>query len=52
MFHSAATAGEKRQAFRDGLASGRLMRFPGAFNPLSAMLIERLAFEGSMSRGR
>jgi methylisocitrate lyase len=46
MFHSAATAGEKRQALRDGLASGRLMRFPGAFNPLSAMLIERLAFEG------
>ncbi len=46
MFHSAATAGEKRQALRDGLASGRLMRFPGAFNPLSAMLIEQLGFEG------
>jgi methylisocitrate lyase len=46
MFHSAATAGEKRQALREGLASGRLMRFPGAFNPLSAMLIERLGFEG------
>ena len=46
MFHSDATAGEKRQALRDGLASGRLMRFPGAFNPLSAMLIEQLGFEG------
>jgi methylisocitrate lyase len=46
MFHSAITAGEKRQALRDGLASGRLMRFPGAFNPLSAMLVERLGFEG------
>ena len=46
MFHSTTTAGEKRQALRDGLASGRLMRFPGAFNPLSAMLIERLGFEG------
>jgi methylisocitrate lyase len=46
MFHSAATAGEKRRALRDGLASGRLMRFPGAFNPLSAMLIEQLGFEG------
>jgi methylisocitrate lyase len=46
MFHSAPAAGEKRQALRDGLASGRLMRFPGAFNPLTAMLIERLGFEG------
>jgi methylisocitrate lyase len=46
MFHSTATAGEKRQALRDGMASGRLMRFPGAFNPLSAMLIQRLGFEG------
>jgi methylisocitrate lyase len=46
MFHSATPAGEKRQVFRDGLASGRLLRFPGAFNPLSAMLIDRLGFEG------
>jgi methylisocitrate lyase len=46
MFHSGTTAAQKRQAFRDGLASGRLMRFPGAFNPLSAMLIERHGFEG------
>jgi methylisocitrate lyase len=46
MFHSVTPAGEKRQALRDGLASGGLMRFPGAFNPLSAMLIERLGFEG------
>ncbi len=46
MFHSATPAGEKRQALRDGLGSGRLLRFPGAFNPLSAMLIDRLGFEG------
>jgi methylisocitrate lyase len=46
MFHSPLPAGEKRQALREGLASGRLLRFPGAFNPLSAMLIERLGFEG------
>ena len=46
MFHSGTTATEKRQALRDGLGSGRLMRFPGAFNPLSAMLIERHGFEG------
>jgi methylisocitrate lyase len=46
MLHSATPAGEKRQLLRDGLASGRLMRFPGAFNPLSAMLVERHGFEG------
>ena len=51
MFHSPTTAGEKRQALRDGLASGRLMRFPGAFNPLSAMLIERSVSRGSTSLG-
>jgi methylisocitrate lyase len=46
MFHSSTAAGEKRQALRDGLASGRLMRFPGAFNPLSALLVEQHGFEG------
>ena len=46
MFRSPASAAEKRLALRAGLASGRLLRFPGAFNPLSALLIERLGFEG------
>jgi methylisocitrate lyase len=46
MFHSSVPATEKRQALRQGLASGQLLRFPGAFNPLSALLIERLGFEG------
>jgi methylisocitrate lyase len=46
MFHSTASAAQRRQALRDGLASGRLLRFPGAFNPLSGMLIERFGFEG------
>lgn len=46
MFHTATTAAERRRVFREGLSSGRLMRFPGAFNPLSAMLIENLGFEG------
>jgi methylisocitrate lyase len=46
LFHAPATAAERRQAFRSGLASGRLLRFPGAFNPLSAMLIEQMGFEG------
>jgi len=46
MPQSPAGAPERRAAFRAGLASGRLLRFPGAFNPLSGMLIERLGFEG------
>jgi methylisocitrate lyase len=46
MLHSPAVAADKRAAFRAGLASGKLQRFPGAFNPLSAMLIARHGFEG------
>ena len=46
MFHSPVAAAEKRQALRAGLGSGRLLRYPGAFNPLSALLIERMGFEG------
>jgi methylisocitrate lyase len=41
-----AGVADKRAAFRAGLASGRLLRFPGAFSPLSAMLIARHGFEG------
>jgi len=37
---------EKRAAFRARLATGELLRFPGAFNPLSARLIEQQGFEG------
>ena len=39
-------AAEKRRLFRERLASGELLRFPGAFNPLSARLIEQKGFEG------
>jgi methylisocitrate lyase len=46
MLHDATPATQKRAAFRAGLASGKLLRFPGAFNPLSAMLIQRHGFEG------
>jgi methylisocitrate lyase len=46
MLHDASTAPQKRAAFRAGLASGKLLRFPGAFNPLSAMLIARHGFDG------
>jgi methylisocitrate lyase len=46
MLHSPTAPAQKRAAFRAGLASGKLLRFPGAFNPLSAMLIERHGFDG------
>jgi methylisocitrate lyase len=46
MLHGTTPATDKRAAFRAGLASGRLLRFPGAFNPLSAMLIARHGFDG------
>jgi methylisocitrate lyase len=46
MLHDTTSAAGKRAAFRAGLASGKLLRFPGAFNPLSAMLIARHGFDG------
>ncbi|HET6302607.1 methylisocitrate lyase [Microbacterium sp.] len=46
MLYSTITPAEKRRAFRERLATGELLRFPGAFNPLSARLIERKGFEG------
>ncbi|MCM3697019.1 methylisocitrate lyase [Microbacterium oleivorans] len=46
MLYAQTPAHEKRRLFRERLASGELLRFPGAFNPLSARLIERKGFEG------
>lgn len=46
MLYATTTAAEKRQRLRQRLASGELAQFPGAFNPLSAKLIERWDFDG------
>ncbi|MDR5699420.1 methylisocitrate lyase [Agromyces aerolatus] len=46
MLQSTIPPHEKRAAFRAALASGRTLRMPGAFNPLSAQLIEDKGFEG------
>lgn len=46
MLYSTTTPAEKRRILRERLATGELLRFPGAFNPLSARLIERKGFEG------
>jgi methylisocitrate lyase len=46
MLHSQITPAEKRAAFRARLASGEILQLPGAFNPLSAKLIEDKGFDG------
>jgi methylisocitrate lyase len=46
MLYTRVPAHEKRANFRAALASGKLLRFPGAFNPLSANLIQQKGFEG------
>ncbi len=46
MLSSTVTAAEKRRILREQLATGKLLRFPGAFNPLSAKLIQDKGFEG------
>ena len=46
MLYSEVTAAEKRRGLRQGLKDGKLLRFPGSFNPLSAKLIQDKGFEG------
>ncbi len=46
MLYSSVTPATKRQLLRERLATGELLRFPGAFNPLSAKLIQDKGFEG------
>jgi methylisocitrate lyase len=46
MLGATATAAQRRVAFREALAGGQLLQFPGAFNALSAMLIAEQGFDG------
>src|SRR5690349_8282496 len=46
MLYSKTTPEQKRIKFRELLASGTIAQFPGAFNPLSARLIEEKGFAG------
>ena len=46
MLYAKTTPAEKRRIFRDRLATGELLQFPGAFNPLSAKLIQEKGFDG------
>lgn len=40
------SAHAKREALREGLASGRLLRMPGAFSPLVARVLEEQGWDG------
>jgi methylisocitrate lyase len=46
MLFAKKSPAEKRAAFAKALRSGKLLRFPGAMNPLTAMLIEKKKFDG------
>ncbi|PPF65591.1 methylisocitrate lyase [Clavibacter michiganensis] len=46
MLYAPTSAADKRVALRAGLASGELQLFPGAFNPLSAKLIQQKGMDG------
>ncbi len=46
MLFTTTSAAQKRAALAKGLKSGKLLRFPGAMNPLTAMMIERKGFDG------
>jgi methylisocitrate lyase len=46
MIISNTTPEQKRAAFRSALNSGKLQQFPGAYNPMVAMLIEQTGFDG------
>jgi methylisocitrate lyase len=46
MIISEKSPAEKRAAFKKALTSGKLLQFPGAYNPMVAMLIEQKGFDG------
>ncbi len=46
MLYATTTPADKRANLRAALATGALLRFPGAFNPLSAKLIQDKKFDG------
>jgi methylisocitrate lyase len=45
MLHTRTTPADRRRVLREQLASGRLLRVPGAVNPLSARLIQEHGFD-------
>ena len=46
MHFTKKNAGEKRKGFVNNLKEKKLLRFPGAYNPLCAKLIAEIGFDG------
>lgn len=46
MLYTEKNSYQKRETFREQLASGKLLRFPGSFAPIVSMMIEMKGFEG------
>ena len=46
MLHSQLTAEQKRKNFKTAINSGKTLQFPGAFNAVSAQLIQDHGFDG------
>lgn len=46
MLYSKISPAEKRATFRKALSGSKILEFPGAFNPLSAKLIQEKGFDG------
>ena len=46
MLYSKVSPAQKRANFRDSLSGSKILEFPGAFNPLSAKLIQEKGFDG------
>ncbi|MEU9320213.1 methylisocitrate lyase [Streptomyces sp. NPDC048295] len=51
LLHTRTTPAQRRRAFREQLASGRLLRMPGAINPLSARLVQDTGFDATYLSG-
>ncbi|MEV5596684.1 methylisocitrate lyase [Streptomyces sp. NPDC052496] len=51
MLHTRTTAAQRRRDLRGKLASGRLLRVPGAISPLTAKLIEETGFDACYLSG-
>jgi len=51
MLNTKVSHQEKRKKLREDLASGKLLRYPGAFSPLVAKLIQDIGFDGGYISG-
>ncbi|MER5967022.1 methylisocitrate lyase [Streptomyces sp. NPDC002057] len=51
MLHTHTTPASRRRHFREQLASGRLLKIPGAINPYSARLIQEAGFDAAYLSG-